>query len=146
MNIGQNRLRKQAADAFGFLDAFDAEAEGGQAHRDFLFAGEREDLGEDVFQYAEEFVDDFGLAPEEALQVLHAFEVADDDAARVAEDVGNDEDFRTLVEDDVGFGRGGAVGGFGEDAALDFAGVGGGELPLQRRGNKNVAREHKEFF
>jgi hypothetical protein len=35
-------LRKQITYPLRLLDAFDAEAEGGQAHREFLFAGERQ--------------------------------------------------------------------------------------------------------
>src|SRR5438270_12000326 len=70
-------LWKQSPYPFGFLHAFDAEAEGGQAHGEFLFAGERDDLGIGGFEDAEKFVGHFGFAPEEALQVLHPLEVAD---------------------------------------------------------------------
>ena len=102
-----------------------------------------EDLREGGFQDAEQLVHHFGLAPEKALQVLHPLEVAHDHAARVAEHVGDDEDFRALIQDHVGLGRRRAVGGFGEDAALDFAGVGFGDLPLQRGGHEDVAGQQR---
>jgi len=38
-------LRKQPAYPLGFLDTFDADAEGTQAHGEFLFAGQPQDLG-----------------------------------------------------------------------------------------------------
>jgi hypothetical protein len=43
-SVGSYSSRKQPPYPFGFLDAFDAEAEGGQAHREFLFAGKLQDL------------------------------------------------------------------------------------------------------
>ena len=59
--------------------------------------------------------------PHEGLQALHPFEVGNDHAAGVAENVGNDEDLvPALVEDEVGFGRGRAVRAFGQDAALEL--------------------------
>ena len=98
-------------------------------------------MREGGFQDAEEFVHDFGFAPEEALQVLHPLEVGDHHAARVAQHVGDDEDVRSLIQNGVGFGRGRAVGGLGEDAALDFAGVGSGDLALEGGGDEDVTRQ-----
>ena len=60
--------------------------------------------------------------PEILLQVLHPFEIADDDAAGVAQDVGDDEDpVVALGENPVGLGRGRAVRAFGDDAAAQAA-------------------------
>ena len=91
----------------------------------YLFRpGTLEHSGEGPLDDAEEAVGDFGFAPEEVLQVLDPFEVGDDDAAGVAKDVRDDEDFLpTLEEDLVGIGGGGAVGALGENAALEAGGV-----------------------
>jgi hypothetical protein len=48
---------------------------------------------------------------------LEPFEVGDDDAAGVAEDVGDDLDVAALLDDFIGGVGRRAVGGFGEDAA-----------------------------
>src|ERR1019366_10135837 len=103
-----------------------------------LLATQGNDLGEGRLQNAEELIDDLGLPPEEALQVLHPLEIRDYDAAGVAEHVRDKEDFRPLIEDYVRLGVGGAVGGLGEDAALDLAGVGGGDLALQGGGDDDI--------
>ena len=108
------------------MDALDSEAEGGEAHAGFAFAAEGEGLGEGLLEDAVELAHDFAFVPEEALEVLHPFEVADDDTASVAEDVGDDEDVAALVDDGISFGCRGAVGTFGEDFAADLRGVGGG--------------------
>src|ERR1700690_212056 len=63
-------LRKQSSDPFRFLDALDAEGQGGQAHGDLLLATQGHDLGEGRLQNAEQLIDHFGLSPEEALEVL----------------------------------------------------------------------------
>ena len=57
--------------------------------------------------------------PEQLLQVLHPFEIADDDAAGIAEDVGNHEDFvLALFQHQVGVRRGRTVGAFGQHPAF----------------------------
>ena len=140
------KLRKEAADFFGFGDAFDPEAQRGSARGHFFFAAQGQSLVEGAFHDAEKFVHHFSLGPEEALEVLDPFEVGDDDAARVAENVRDDEDFGTLIEDEVRFGRGRAVGGFGEDAALDFGGILAGNLALNSGRDKNVARGEEKLF
>ena len=56
-----------------------------------------------------------------ALQALHPFEVGNDHAAGVAQDVGDDEDFvPAIVQDEIGFRRGRAVRALGQDAAFDL--------------------------
>ena len=59
--------------------------------------------------------------PKQLLQVLHPFEVADDDAAGIAEDVGDHEDFLALRKDLVRVRRGRAIGPLGKDAAAQSA-------------------------
>ena len=113
-------LWKEAAALLGGNDALDADGHSGDAMGDFLGSGALEHSGEGPLEDAEEAVGDFGFAPEEVLQVLDPFEVGDDDAAGVAKDVRDDEDFFPSLEKDlVGIRGGGAVGGLGEDAALE---------------------------
>ncbi len=100
---------------------------------------------EGLLEDAEEFVHDFALVPKELLQALHPLEVGDDDAAGVAEDVGDDEDVVPALEEDaVGGGRGGAIGGFGEDAAAELGGVLLGDDAFDGGGHEDIAREGEE--
>src|SRR5438874_1679983 len=80
-------LRKQTAKPLRFLDSSHAENERGQSHRDRLLAREGQDLGESVFENAKESVDHFGFGPKKALQILNPFEVGNDYAPRIAENV-----------------------------------------------------------
>ena len=83
------------------------------------------------------------------MKSLNPFEVAHGDAAGVAEDVGDDEDIIALVEDCVSVGSRGAVGSFGEDAALEFCGVfvsddaffGGGDEDVAGLDEESLVRE-----
>ncbi len=80
------------------------------------------------------------------MQVLDPFEVADDDAAGVAEDVGDDEDFAlAVIQYEVGVGGGGAVGAFGEDAALQTAGGIAVDGLFHGGGDQDVAFLHEHF-
>jgi len=72
-----------------------------------------EAIHHDFFQAA---VDQL-LVPEISLPVLHPFEIGNGDAAGVGENVREDDD-ATAREDFIGVRRGGAVGGFGDDAGL----------------------------
>ena len=62
------------------------------------------------------------LLPEVLLEALHPLEVGDDDAARVREHVGQDED-AALVEDLVGRRRHRAVRALADDLRPDLVGV-----------------------
>ena len=93
-----------------------------------------EGVDHDVF----ELLVDYGFFPEVSLAVLHPFKIGRGDAAGVAEDVGDDEDF-FVGEDFVCFGGGGAVGAFGEDAALHAVGVLAGDLVFGGGGDKDFA-------
>src|SRR5712692_35649 len=79
---------------------------------------------------------DLVFAPEKPLPVLHPFEVADGDAARIRQNVG-DHEHALLLQDFVGERRRGAVGAFAEDARLDAVRVFGGDLVLDGGGQKN---------
>ena len=138
-------LWKEAAGFFSGGDALDAEGEGGGAHRDFFFAAQGQSLGEGAFEDAEEFVHDLGFGPEKALEVLDPFELGNDDAAGVTEDVGNDENFGALIEDDVSLGCRGAIGAFGEDPALDAGGIFGGDLTFEGGGDEDVTGCEEEL-
>src|SRR5947209_15434922 len=52
---------------------------------------------------------------EKALQVLHPFKVGNDHAAGIAENIGDDEDFRALVQDGVCLRCGRAIRSLGQD-------------------------------
>ena len=67
-----------------------------------------------------------------ALRLLRVFQVGDEHAAGVAENVGDDER-AAAVEDLVGLGRGRGVGAFGDDPGLDAIGVLVGDLRARRR-------------
>src|ERR1700683_838222 len=136
---GQNVLREEAANLFAVDDFLDAEGERGGAVVDVVLAGLLEDGVERATEDAVELVEDFRLGPEEALQVLDPLEVADDDAAGVAEDVGDDEDFGAWAQDGVCLDGGGTVRALGENAALEFARVFLGDDAVHRRRDKDFA-------
>src|SRR5471032_205490 len=106
-------LREQPANGFAVDDFLDAERERRRAVVDVVFARLLEDGVERAPEDAVELVEDFRLGPEEALQILHPLEVADDDAAGVAEDVGDDKNLGALAQDGVGLDRGRAVRALG---------------------------------
>ncbi len=122
-------------------DALDAEGEGGEAAGELEFALLVFDGGFGAVEDDVELGDDFVARPIEVLEVLEPLEVGDDDAAGVAEDVGDDFEVVALVEDDVGLVGGGAVGGLGEDAAAELGGVGGGDDALDGGGDEDGAGE-----
>src|SRR5438874_88699 len=112
-------LREQATRSLRFHDAFDADSHRCHAVRNFVRLGASDDLGEGMLHDAEEFVGHFCFAPHESLQTLHPFEIGDDDTARVAQDVGNDEKFGpALIENLVRFWRRWAIGALSENTAL----------------------------
>src|ERR1700730_16114908 len=77
-----------------------------------------------MLEDAEKFVGHFGLGPHEGLEALDPFEVGNDHAARVAENVGNNEELvPALVENEIGLWRSRAVCAFRQNAAFQFRGV-----------------------
>ena len=84
------------------------------------------------------------LLPEVLLQALHPLEVGDDDAARIREHVGEDED-APLLEDLVGLGCHRPVRTFGDEARLHFVRVLGRDYLLQGARRENVAVDEQDL-
>ena len=103
-----------------------------------LAPGDRERLAEGLDHDLLELGVDDGLAPVVAVEVLDPLEVADGHAAGVAQDVGDHED-AVLEQDRVGLGRRRAVGGLGDHARLDPAGVPARDLVLEGGRDEDVA-------
>jgi len=53
--------------------------------------------------------------------------------------------FRALIQYNVGLGSGRAVGGLGEDAALDLGGVVGCDLALQGGRHEDFTRQNQQL-
>ena len=119
-------------------DAVDREHVGCDAVIDAMGDGVLQDVVEAVDHDAIEALVDFFLGPEVAHAVLDPLEVAGGDAARVSEDVGDDEDV-LAGENVVGDGGGGAVGALAKNAALEFGGVEAGDDVFSRGGDEDVA-------
>src|SRR5712672_1258003 len=77
---------------------------------------------------------------------MYPFEIADDNAAGVAENIRDEEELFVLAENLVGFVGGRAVGGFGEDAALQLANVPLGDLAFERGRDENVALQFNQLL
>lgn len=86
------------------------------------------------------------LFPEQLLQVLHPFEIADDDTTRIAKHVGDDEDLvPAFIQHQIGLGRGRAVGGFGKDTASQLRRHRRVNRALSGRRHQHGAGKRKEF-
>ncbi len=135
------RSWEQAADLFGFDDALDANGHGRCAMRDFVFLGSPDHLRKRMLEDAEEFVRHFHFAPQKGLQTLHPFEIRNDHAAGIAENVRDHENFVPVVfENEVCLRRGWTVRGLRKDAALEPVGVLSSNHSIHRRRNEDVAR------
>ena len=77
------------------------------------------------FQNAEQLVRNFRFAPKKALQILHPLEITDHHAASVAEDIRDNEYLRALTQNFISLGRDRTVRSLGQNATLNFAGIGG---------------------
>ena len=75
--------------------------------------------------------------PGDSRSVLGPFEVADDHAARIAQDVREDVD-AVGTEDGVGVRRNRSVGRLGEDPRPNGVGICRRDLPLERREDEDV--------
>ena len=104
------------------------------------------EVGESLVEFGLELGEDFVFCPREALEILNPLEVTDGDAAGIAEDVGDEKDVAALLDDGVGLGGGGTVGGFSEDAAFEFGGIVLGDHALEGGGDKGVALLKEEFI
>ena len=80
-----------------------------------------------------------------SLAVLTPFKIADGDAATVAEDRGQDCD-ATGQELSFAFGRGGCVGSFDDDFAIQQLGLGQIDHLFERSGDEEVHRQAVELL
>jgi hypothetical protein len=69
---------------------FYADGEGGHPMRDFALLRALDNRGEGIVEDPEEPIGDLDVGPQKILQVLHPFEVGDDDSTRIAQNVGDD--------------------------------------------------------
>ena len=77
---------------------------------------------------------------------MDPFEIGNDHAARIAENIGDDEELvPALVENEIGLRRGRAIRAFGQDAAFQFRGVARVDHAIDRGRHEHVAR-HREHF
>jgi len=138
LTFGANSSGVDAALLGGVGDAVDCQHVGSDAVVDAVILRVSNDvveaLGHDVVQA----LIDFGLGPEVAHAILHPLEVAGGDAARVGEDVGDDED-ALVGEDLVGHSGCWAVGAFAENFAAEAIGVAAGDDVLGSCGDENFA-------
>src|SRR5207302_1808100 len=88
---------------------------------------------------------DFAFAPKEALAILYPLEVADGDAASVAQNVGDNE-YSLPLQNLVGRGGGGPVGTLAENARLNAMGVLAGDLVFDRGGEQDVNRLEEDLL
>ena len=88
----------------------------------------------------------FLFLPEQLLQILHPFEIADHDAAGIAENVGNQEHLAlALFQHQVGVRRGRAVGAFRQHPAFQVFGDLRVDHPLHRRRHQHVAGQRQDL-
>ena len=109
------------------------------------FVGLCVDRVERFFHHFLQFILHLLDVPEEILQALDPFKVADGDAARVGQDVRQDGD-AVVPQDFIGLGSGRAVGGFDDAACLNVGRDVAIERVLSGGGNEDVAFAGKNFF
>ena len=132
-------LGEQAARQLRRPHPLDADRHRRRAGRDAVGVGARDDLVPGALQRPLQPVHHLLARPEILLEVLHPFEIADDDAAGVAQNVGHDEHVAARGQHLVGFRRGRAVGALGDDAALQLGGDLGVDHALDGAGREHVA-------
>ena len=131
---------EQTAGMFCFHHALDTDRHGRGPMRNLVRLGASNDLRERVFQDAEQLVGHFRFGPHERLQTLDPFEIGNDHAAGVAENIRNNEELvPTLVQNEICFGRGGSVRPFSENPALQFCGIRPVDDTIDRRRHEHVA-------
>src|SRR5713101_622795 len=112
----------------------------GEPHVDALVDRGVEDLVEGPRYDVVQLRVDLLLLPEERLQVLHPFEVRDDHAPRVGDDVGHHEDV-PVVEDRVRLRRDRSIGSFRDQSCANATSVVAGDLVLHGRGDQHGYRQ-----
>src|SRR5260370_4228256 len=137
-------LWEEPADESGFGDAADGEDHGAGARRIVMLAhGVHhfvEGADHDFLEARVYFVD----VPHEAFVVVHPLKVADRGGTGVGEYI-RQHDNAAPREDFVSVRRGGAVGGFRDDAGLDGLGVVQGDDVFERGRYQDVALHGQQF-
>src|SRR2546425_7315304 len=137
---------EQTASFLGSQDTLDADGHRRGAMRNLMLFRAPDHLTEGVLENAEEFIGHFHLAPKKALQSLDPFEIGNNYAAGIAKNVRNHKHLvPALFKDEVGFGSGGTIGAFGENAALQLRGILRGDDTIDRRWNENITRQGEQF-
>lgn len=90
-------LGKQSACFFCSANALDTYRHGCRAIEQVFTLASRQDALESTVQKLTLPTRDFLLLPEQSLEVLHPFKVADHDTARVAENIGDEEDLLLMA-------------------------------------------------
>src|SRR5260370_16725179 len=109
-----------------------------------MYAGKAHHFIESIVHHVVKAFVDFALAPEEALAILDPFEVANSDAAGIAENVRHGEDALGL-DNRVGLPSGGTVGALAENPGLHLLGVLLGDLVFDGRRNGDLARLEEDI-
>src|SRR4029453_296196 len=138
--------RKQTAHLFGLDDTLDADSHGGGAMRNLVFLRSSDYLRKRMLKDAEKFVGDFAFRPQKRLQTLYPLEVRKHHTPRVAQDIGNDEYLiPSLLENEICRGRGRSIGGFCQNAALQFRSIFFGNDAIHRSWNQHITSHGKEL-
>src|SRR5216684_2172012 len=116
------KLGINSAELEGAGDAVDGQHISRNAVVDFVHFRKADHFIEGIVHDVEEALVHFALAPEEALAVLDPFEIADGNAARVAENVRYGKD-SLAIDDRVSLPSGGAVGARAENPGLNLFGI-----------------------
>src|SRR5437762_6420691 len=123
----------------GAGDPVDGQHIGGNAVIDFVDSRETDHFIESIIHHVEEALIHFAFPPEETLTVLDPFEIADGDAASVAENVRHGED-ALGIDNRVGLPCRRTIGALAENPGLHLVGVLLGDLVFDRRRYSNLAR------
>ncbi len=84
------------------------------------------------------------LGPEEALQILHPFKVADGYTASVGQNIGNNSN-TSVIKDVISFGIGRAIGGLNNQARFNARGIPASQLILQSGWDQYITGKFKQF-
>src|SRR5579863_3196 len=136
-------LREYPALGVGLVDAVESDAHGGHAPVALLLRGPLGDRQERALHALAEALLDLLEVPSLGALVLQPLVVADDDTARVREDVGDEVD-ALLVDDGLGGGLRGAVRALDDELHVEGLRLGHADLELERRRDEDVGRRREE--
>src|SRR5216684_5852114 len=132
------KLGINSAELEGAGDAVDGQHISRNAVVDFVLFRKADHFIKGIVHDVEEALVHFALAPEEALAVLDPFEIADGNAAGVAENVRHCED-TLAIDDRVRLPCGGAIGALTENSRLHLLGIFLGNLVFDGGRNGDLA-------